>query len=150
MWVDALRMLTLIGTGLVAGVLFCVALSVMPALLLMAPPRYVDTHRLLGRNFDPTMPILTLTSALADLALAVLTTGAARLLAVAAAALLVGVSVVSHLCNVPINRRVKGVDPDRLPTQWADPRPLWTRWHLVRTALSVLALGATAASAVYA
>ena len=48
--------------------------------------------------------------------------------------------MVSHFCNVPINRQVKRLDPDRLPADWRDPRPLWRRWHTLRTVLAVLAL----------
>lgn len=136
----------LLGGGITAGVLFAVALSVVPALFAMDTGTYVYAHRLLGRNWDPTMPVIVLSSALANGALAVLTDGTARILFALAAVLLVGVSAVSHLCNVPINRRVKAVtDPTTLPADWQDPRPLWRRWHLLRTTLAVLALGVTAA-----
>ncbi|HEY8986910.1 MAG TPA: DUF1772 domain-containing protein [Streptomyces sp.] len=134
----------LLGGGITAGVLFAVALSVVPALFAMETGTYVHAHRLLGRNWDPTMPVIVLSSALANGVLAVRTSEA---LFWAAVVLLLGVSAVSHLCNVPINRRVKSVtDPSSLPADWEDPRPLWRRWHLLRTALAVLALAATAAA----
>jgi uncharacterized membrane protein len=136
----------LLGSGITAGVLFAVALSVVPALFAMDTGTYVYAHRLLGRNWDPTMPVIVLSSALADAALALLADGDAHVLFIVAAVLLVGVSAVSHLCNVPINRRVKAVtDPADLPADWQDPRPLWRRWHLLRTTLAVLALVVTAA-----
>jgi len=134
----------LLGGGITAGVLFAVALSVVPALFAMETGTYVHAHRLLGRNWDPTMPVIVLSSALVNGVLAVRTSEA---LFWAATVLLLGVSAVSHLCNVPINRRVKSVtDPSSLPADWEDPRPLWRRWHLLRTALAVLALAATAAA----
>ncbi len=131
----------LLGSGVVAGVLFAVALSVLPALSAMPPDRYVYAHQLLGRRWDPTMPVIVLSTVALDVVLAVLATGAARALLVAGTVLLIGVSAVSHLANVPINRRVKAVaDPSALPADWTDPRPLWRRWHLLRTALAVLGL----------
>jgi uncharacterized membrane protein len=137
----------LLGGGITAGVLFAVALSVVPALFAMETGTYVYTHRLLGRNWDPTMPVIVLGSALVNGVLAVLTAGTPRALFTVAVALLLGVSGVSHLCNVPINRRVKAVaDPAALPADWEDPRPLWRRWHLLRTALAIVALAVTAAA----
>jgi uncharacterized membrane protein len=139
--VETLSVLAALGTGVTAGVLFAVALSVLPALFAMEPRTYVEAHRLLGRNWDPVMPLTVLTSTGLTVALAVLRHGTARELYVVAAVLLLGVSTVSHLCNVPINRRVKAVAADgALPPDWEDPRPLWRRWHLLRTALALVAL----------
>jgi uncharacterized membrane protein len=141
MIVGTFAVAAVLGSGLVAGVLFAVALSVLPALFAMPPDRYVYAHQMLGRNWDPTMPIIVLSSLVSDIVLGTLVpVGRARVLFIVAAVLLLGVSVVSHLCNVPINRRVKGLDPNRIPAQWRDPRPLWRRWHLLRTSLAVIAL----------
>ncbi|MFC8130158.1 DUF1772 domain-containing protein [Streptomyces sp. NPDC057302] len=143
---DVLAIAALLGSGVTAGVLFAVALSVLPALFAMETGTYVYAHRLLGRNWDPTMPVIVLSSTLVEAVLAVASEGWTRALFVVAAVLLLGVSAVSHLCNVPINRRVKSVDdPQQLPADWEDPRPLWRRWHLLRTTLAVLALAVTAA-----
>ncbi|WP_411139476.1 anthrone oxygenase family protein [Streptomyces sp. x-80] len=132
-------------SGLVAGVLFAVALSVLPALRAMPPDRYLHAHQLLGRNWDPTMPVIVLGSFAADAALAASAGGRGRPEFAAAAVLLLLVSVVSHFGNVPINRRVKETDPDAVPADWHDPRPLWRRWHLVRTVLAVAAAALNAA-----
>lgn len=130
----------LIGSGLVAGVLFAVAISTVPALMAMPPDRYIYAHKLLGRNWDPTMPIIVLGSMLLDLTLAALVHGTIRWLFLAAAVLLLGVSTVSHLCNVPINKRMRALTPEAIPADWRDPRPLWRSWHLLRTALAIAAL----------
>jgi uncharacterized membrane protein len=136
-----LSVLVLVGSGTVAGVLFAVAISTVPALAVMTPDRFVYTHTLLGRNWDPTMPLVVLGSAVLDIVLAVLAPGAAaRTLTITAAVLLAGVSAVSHLGNVPINRQVHRTDPDAIPAGWQDPRPVWRRWHLLRTVLAMLAL----------
>ena len=90
------------------------------------------------------MPVIVLTSTAVDVALALLTDK--TVLFAVGAVLLLAVSGVSHLCNVPINRRVKGLDPERMPADWADPRPLWRRWHLLRTVLAFVALALNAAA----
>ncbi|MFF6779090.1 DUF1772 domain-containing protein [Streptomyces sp. NPDC012637] len=144
---EVLAVAAVLGSGVTAGVLFAVALSVLPALFAMDNGTYVHAHQLLGRNWDPTMPVIVLSSTLVDGVLAVAADGAARALFSAAAVLLLGVSGVSHLCNVPINRRVKAItDPAVIPPDWEDPRPLWRRWHYLRTALAVVALVLNAAA----
>ena len=145
MVVAVLSIAVLLGSGTVFGVLFAVALSVVPALAAMSPGRYVDTHRLLGRNWDPTMPIIVLGSVILDVVLASLVHHSPSwAFFLVAAVLLAGVAAVSHFCNVPINRQLRAADPDRIPAAWHDPRPIWRRWHLVRTVLSLLALAANA------
>ncbi|MGW2425634.1 anthrone oxygenase family protein [Streptomyces sp. NPDC001709] len=144
-----LKVLALLGSGITAGVLFCVALSVVPMFLRLSWPRYVEVHRLLGRNFDPAMPLTVLSSAVLDAALAAVgPQGVQRALFGAAGALLIGVSAVSHLANVPINRAVKAPGSDeRLPGR-SDPRPRWRAWNLLRTCCAVGALAANATAAV--
>lgn len=144
---DALRVLVLLGSGVVAGVLFAVALAVLPALTAMPADRYVYTHQLIGPRWDPTMPILVLAGTAADIALAFLAPES-RSWYVAAAVLSALVSVVSHFANVPINRRVRTLDPDDLPADWRDPRPRWRRWHTARTVLALAALFMNAVAAV--
>jgi uncharacterized membrane protein len=135
----------LLGSGITACVLFSVALSITPALIAMTPDRYVETHKLLGRNWDPTMPLIVLSSTLIDVVLAVLApTRSTRALFIIAAILLFGVAVVSHLRNVPINRRVKALEPGAIPPHWEDPRLRWRNWNLLRTAFAFLALAVNA------
>jgi uncharacterized membrane protein len=138
-----LSTLTLVGSGTVAGVMFAVAISMVPAMAAMTPDRYVYVHTMLGRNWDPTMPLMVGSTIALDAALAVLAPAqAARCLVIGAAACLAGVSAISHLRNVPINKRVHRTDPCGIPPGWQDPRPAWRRWHMRRTALSMLALAA--------
>ncbi|MFA1548297.1 DUF1772 domain-containing protein [Actinomadura chokoriensis] len=147
---NALGVVALSGSGITAGVLFAVAVSVVPTLRAVSPPLYVRIHQLLGRNWDPTMPVIVLTSAVTSLVLGLIAdSGAARVLFLTGAVLLVAVSGVSHLLNVPLNRQVKGLDPDApLPEDWRDPRAEWRRWHLLRTALAIAAVLVNATAAV--
>lgn len=133
-----------VSSGVVAGVLFAVALSVLPALFTMPIDRYVYAHQLIGRNWDPTMPVIVLGSTALDAVLAFLAPQRIWPVFAVGAVLLLLVSIVSHYCNVPINRRVKSVDSAAIPADWRDPRPLWRRWHLLRTALAILAAGVNA------
>ena len=147
---DALTVVALSGSGITAGVLLAVAISVVPALAAVSPAQYVRFHQLLGRNWDPTMPVIVLTSALTSAVLAgIADRGTSQVLFGTGAVLLVGVSGVSHLLNVPLNRQVKGLDPDTpLPGDWRDPRPQWRRWHLLRTTLALAAALVSALAAV--
>lgn len=145
--VAILSVVATVASGVVAGVLFAVALSVLPGLWAMPADRYVYAHQLIGRHWDPTMPLLVLTSAGVEVALSLLVPSPAAVLYGVGAGLLVCVSIVSHFCNVPINRRVKTLDPEHIPADWRDPRPLWRRWHLLRTCLAVAAALVSAAAA---
>jgi uncharacterized membrane protein len=136
---DLVTVLVLTASGVTAGVLFGVAISLLPALLVMPNDVYVYSHELIGRHWDPTMPVIVLSAMAGDIALAVMAPQQ-TLLFVIAAVLLFGVSVVSHLCNVPINRAVKALADKEIPAGWRDPRPEWRRWHLIRTALAVVAI----------
>ena len=116
MAVTILQIEVLLGSGVAAGVLFAVALSVLPALFAMPAGQYVETHRLIGKHWDPTMPIIVMGTTVVDFILAVVADDPAqRILYALAGLLLAGVSTVSHLCNVPINRRSKvGDNPGML------------------------------------
>jgi uncharacterized membrane protein len=146
--VQFLSAVALIGCGLVTGVFFAVLVSVLPTLYALPAGQYVRTHQLLGRGYHPAMPLIVNAATLAELALAVISSGERRVLSAVAFVALIGVQFVSHLCNVPINRRVHGVDPDALPPGWEDPRPPWRAWHRVRTVLAAVALLATTVAAV--
>ncbi|SPL99266.1 unnamed protein product [[Actinomadura] parvosata subsp. kistnae] len=144
-----MRVLAILGSGLTAGVMFFVALGVVPTMRALPPDRYVRTHQLLGRNADRAMPMIVLTTVLVDVLLAILTRAAGpRTLFASAAALMAGVAGISQLGNVPINRRVRALDPAAIPQDWADPRPAWRRWHLLRTVLALAALAVTATAVV--
>ncbi|MFI6390002.1 anthrone oxygenase family protein [Nonomuraea sp. NPDC050540] len=141
----------LVTSGIAAGVLFAHAVGVWPALQAMTPERYVAAHKLLGRAYDPMMPIIVGTSTLLDVSLAFITESSlTQNLFIASAVCLVGVGAVSQTRNVPINRRVKSLDPQAIPADWKDPRSAWGKWNMVRTTFAVLALVGNAAAAVSA
>jgi uncharacterized membrane protein len=131
--------LALATSAIVAGVMLGAAVSSEPLLVTMTPREYVLAKQFAGPRLDPLMPVLTGLSALLALGASVVAPAPARLPAAAAVLATVAVVAVSATRNVPINRWVAGLDPDRLPDDWpaVDPRERWRRWHLVRTALTV-------------
>ncbi|MFW5415206.1 DUF1772 domain-containing protein [Nocardiopsis sp. CNT-189] len=138
---QVLAVVALTASGIGAGVLTSVAISVFPALCTLPPGRYVETHRLFGKGFHPTMPIVFNVGMVAALALAVLEWGEpAALPAAAGAVALLASQCVSHLGNVPINRRLAVLDPERIPDDWDDPRPRWRVLNQIRAGLAVAAL----------
>jgi len=145
-----LGVVVLVGSGTTAGVLFSVALSVVPAFLGLPAERYVEVHKLIGRRYDRIMPPMVLTCVVLDAVLAARTTGSARPLFVTAAVLGAGVSLVSQLGNVPINRRVKRLPAGPVPADWTDPRARWRALNLIRTTFAVLALVVNACALVVA
>lgn len=147
---QVLVVVVLLGNGLVAGVLFAVALSVMPALIALPADRYVQTHKLLGRYYDRVMPFIVASAVIGDVVLALRGAPPSRIGFAMAAVLLVGVMVVSQTRNVPINNRVKRLDPAAMPVDWDDPRLAWRNWNLLRTAFAVLALVTNASAVAWA
>jgi uncharacterized membrane protein len=142
-----LAAVVVVGTGLAAGVLFSVALSVVPAFRALTPERYIQLHRLIGRRYDRVMPPIVLTCTVLDVALAVNAAGTpARVAFAVAAGCGCGVAALSQLGNVPINRRVKRMPDAPVPDGWTDPRARWRTFNLARTWLAVLSLAANAAA----
>ncbi|MFB7719013.1 anthrone oxygenase family protein [Nocardia sp. NPDC056100] len=145
MGIALLSTISLVATGLVAGILLGVAMANVPGFLAMPAEQYVATHQLFDRHYEPTMPALVAIGGIADIGLALMSeTGSATTLFILAMLLLVGTAMVSQFANVPLLSSVRDVDPAALSQDWADPRLPWRRWHQIRTVLSTLALAATA------
>ncbi|KUO15282.1 DUF1772 domain-containing protein [Streptomyces dysideae] len=143
----AIGVTALLGAGVTAGVLFCVAISLVPGFMTLPPNEYIDAHRLFGRYFDRVMPPLVVTTTVLVVVLACTTDSTGRRAAlIAGAVCLLGVSVVSQSRNVPINRRVKRLTA--VPDDWEDPRTAWRNWHALRTVFALLGLVLTAAGVV--
>lgn len=148
---ELLTILLLVGSGTTAGVLFAVALSVVPAFAALQPERYVETHKLVGRRFDHVMPAVVLASTLIGAWQATEAADTtARTLFGTAAAFGLAVSLVSQMGNVPINRKVKRLPAGPVPDGWDDPRRRWRAWHLLRTSCAVAALVLNASAVVLA
>jgi uncharacterized membrane protein len=136
---SGLGVLVVFGSGITAGLLFCVAFTIVPAFAGMTAESYVRLHKQLGRNVDRVMPFVVMGSMVGDIVLAAVAPRGWLLFASAAVALL-GVSAISHLCNLPINKDVRSLAGKPIPRDWKDPRPRWRGWNLWRTGFSFAAL----------
>jgi len=142
--------LVLVVNGLAAGVLVGTQLGGWPLLQALPPGRYVHAHAFFATRYDPFMPACLLATITGDVVLA-LADGdarAARALYVVAALAAAATVTISLIKNVPVNRWIRQLDPDRLPPDFTrqDPRPAWGRWNRIRTWLAVCALIANGAA----
>jgi len=135
--------LVLLANGLAAGVLMGTQLGGWPLLAALPPDRYVHAHAFFATRYDPFMPACLIVTLLGDALLAVVTPDpAVRSLYALAALLALSTVSISLAKNVPINKWVQTLDPDRLPADFdrQDPRPVWGRWNRTRSWLAVFAL----------
>ncbi|WP_344470380.1 anthrone oxygenase family protein [Nonomuraea monospora] len=143
-----MSVLTLAALGLAAGLMLATALRGSYQLTLPYAA-YVEEKQALLRRSASWMPVVMhlLAAAEAVLAVAERRQPAGTLYVVGAAAL-VAVLLVSHFRNSPINRWVATLPVHTAPLDWKeiDPRRSWTRWHLARTAATLLALAVNAAA----
>jgi len=132
--------------GVAAGIMLSTVVGIVPMMLTQPYRGYVQTVQFLWPRYDPMMPILNAGAlVLAGFSAVAAGAGPARPVLALAAALLATVMAISITKNVPVNRYVSGLDPDRPPADWdqVDPRREWQRWNLLRT---VIAIGAFAAN----
>ncbi len=146
----ALIPLVLLASGIGAGVMLATVIGIVPMFLAQPYDGYVRSVQFLWPRYDPFMPIINGFALTLDVVLAVLArTTAARGAFTAAALAMAAVMTISVVKNVPINRYVKSLDPDRLPADWAarDPRVRWRNWNLLRTACALAGLVANVMAA---
>jgi uncharacterized membrane protein len=146
---EVVAVAAVVASGLVAGVFFAVAVSVVPALRALPLDEYRAVHRLLGRGYHPTMPIVVTGAVLADVVMVgAARHSAARQVYAGATVCLLGVQAVSHLGNERLNRVVRAGGPGASPQASVDVRRPWRRWHLLRTSLACTAFGLNGVGAV--
>jgi DNA-binding SARP family transcriptional activator/uncharacterized membrane protein len=129
----------LVGAGVTAGVLLCVAISLVPGFIALPPDDYIAAHKLFGRYFDRIMPPIVVVTTLLVAALAALAASAdAERIFIAGALCMLSISVISQSRNVPINRKVKRLET--APDDWQDPRSAWRNWHVLRTSMALIGM----------
>jgi uncharacterized membrane protein len=135
--------------GVAAGIMLSTVVGIVPMMLTQPYGGYVRTVQFLWPRYDPMMPILNGTAFVLSVFSAVVTdSGAARAVLIGSSALLAVVLAISISKNVPVNRFVSSLDPERPPADWAqvDPRVRWSRWNEIRTSLNALAFTANVAA----
>jgi hypothetical protein len=151
MWAAILSVLVLLSGAVLTGGLIMVALAVVPTFRSIPAAEHVRMHRTLDRYIERFMPLSAVLTILGGIALANLHTEAhLRTVLIAAVALTVMVSLISHLFNRPINLRMHTWSLEALPADLVEIRERWARLHLLRTLVSVAALALYAVAAVHA
>lgn len=141
--------LVLVVNGLAAGVLVGSHLGGYALLSALPANRYVHAHAFFSTRYDPFMPVCLLATVVGDLVLAVAAPSALLAALFGVGGLLAAATVTISLTkNVPINKWVRTLDPERLPTDFAklDRRSEWGRWNLIRGCAAVAALIANCAA----
>lgn len=145
LWQDAVLIASIVVTGLVAGLLFGWAVSVMPGLRESDDRTYISTFRAMDAAIvsnvyfviafvgAPVLTVVALALHLAD--------GARLAWIVAALALSVATIAITRIVHLPLNAQVKAGAPE------GDVVPLrqrfedrWVPWNIVRTVTSTAAL----------
>lgn len=159
----------IMGSGLVAGLLFIFSIAVMPALGSVPPAHGVGVMKAVNRDIlNPWFGVVFFGTALVLLLLAVW--AVVKLLApfdgmvgleqepasgsavsgirdvpwllAAGVAYWLGVLGVTAMVNVPLNNHLAGLrlDSEAIDREWARYHEQWTRWNHVRTLACLLAL----------
>jgi uncharacterized membrane protein len=139
-----------ISTGLMAGVFYAFACSVLPGLRRVDDRTFIDAMQRINVAIVNGWFLVIFLGALAltGLAAALHLRGAGRsaLWWIVAGFLLYAVAfVITFAANIPLNDRLAAAgDPDRiddLGAVRAQFEAAWTRWHLIRTAANTAAFG---------
>jgi uncharacterized membrane protein len=144
-----LKLVTLLGCGLIAGVFFAFSSFVMNALARLEPPQGITTMQTIDITvINPSFMAVFLGTTLACIVLAVFSLlkwhqpDAAYLL-IGSLLYILGTFLVTIAFNVPLNDALAKVEPTSTEgaNLWASYLTNWTLWNHVRT---VTALAATA------
>lgn len=158
---SVLLFISILSTGLMAGLFFGWAVSVNLGLARVSDRTYVATMQSINRAIvNPLFIVVFMGAAAALVAAAVVyavdgQSKRATWLFVAAGTYVVGVLGVTIGGNIPLNDKLEAFDlensaEEAISQQRHGYESPWVRWHNIRTAASVLALGFAAVSAVIA
>jgi uncharacterized membrane protein len=147
-WRALVRMISILCTGLAAGILLGHARGVSLAAPQLNSSSFVQLQQIIHVHFVPMMPILLAGSACASIMWAILLRDHWRgvefwLVSVAAIAMVAALAL-TLVVNVPINEQLMAWSVQTPP---ANLRELWQPWqdaHSVRTVLAVAAFGSLA------
>ena len=138
---DILLFLSLFSSGIVAGVLVCVLVGMVP-LFEDLPAR---TSLNLKQNFDPHVDRVNPPATAVAIASGVLIlvsveglTSTARVFTLLGVVGSVGVGITSLAVNRPINKRMSTLPSESPPPEFGELMDRWTRAHSVRTLAGLL------------
>lgn len=142
--VPSLLWFSAIGCGLMAGLYFAFSAFIMTALARIAPPAAIAAMNAINVVIVKSlfMPLFLLTTlaaaALAIAALFRLAESDAMAMLAGGVVYVLGMFVVTMLCNVPLNDALAAVDPatQEAASLWSRYLKDWTFWNHVRTIAS--------------
>lgn len=140
-WLQVIVIAAILGTGLIAGLMFAFSVAVIRALEQLAPDAAMFAmQRINVLIVNPLFLTVFLGTALLCLAVVGAVIGgragpAAGWLACGACAYLLGPVGITMACNVPLNNRLASVDPADASLEWPRYVHAWLRWNHLRTAI---------------
>ncbi|MET9197486.1 DUF1772 domain-containing protein [Streptomyces olivaceus] len=143
----ALEVFTTVIVGLMVGVEFSVAFVINRILDALPEDSALLGRARGGRMLGALMPVWYIASLALSAVCAIAAWGesAAKLVAVAAALLLLSV-IMSVALLVPINNRGKTWTPENRPDDWKEQATRWDRYHYARVAVIIAAFTLLAAA----
>ena len=139
------RVISLVCTGLVAGIFLGHRAGVSRAGARLTPSSFIQLQQIIHGVFARMMPPLVLGAVVATLAWTFLARSQGPeigvWLLVLASLMLVVAAALTRAINIPINSQLMTWSPEAPPSQL---REVWTRWekvHSIRTVLAVAAFG---------
>lgn len=138
----ALRFVNLVLAGLLAGNEFGTKVALHPALEELSIPERIRAEQAVTRRYGTIMPLWMSSTVASCVAALALSRGSRGLLpTLAGTACFAGMLLSTLLGNVPINKRVLEMDPDRDGEEFAGLRKRWDRLHTLRVVLNVVGFG---------
>jgi uncharacterized membrane protein len=143
----SLRLVAVVGCGIMAGLYFVFSNTIMPSLAKLEPSQGILVMQTINRTIlNPLFVLLFVGSAVACSVLVVFSFGKlptpnALLLIVGAVIYILGSPIVTAVFNIPLNDTLAVLAPSASGSadQWASYLQNWTTWNHVRTAASITA-----------
>ena len=138
--------ITLICTGLTAGIFLGHRAGVSRAVPILSPSSFIQLQQTINKSFARMMPVMIIGSVLGSALWAVLLRACWRTsefwLVSGASLVMVCIAALTRAVNVPINNRLTSWNAAAPPS---DLSTIWARWeqiHSIRTVLAVVAFAA--------
>jgi hypothetical protein len=145
---EAMSLLTLVFTGLLAGSLFMGTFGVKRAVAQLDAPSALRVRHNLIRSLRVLMPILMILTVGSTIGEAVLRSASERFAAIVGAVAAVAVLAVTLSVHSPLNRVFLRWTPEGIPANGPALIVRWNFWDSVRVGLALAAFVATAYSVV--
>ncbi|WP_227793334.1 anthrone oxygenase family protein [Paenibacillus guangzhouensis] len=144
-WIVSLTYFSALGAGLMAGLFFAFSTFVMTALERIPKSHGISAMQSINQTIlNPLFGLVFGGTALACLVLAIISffrlgTVSANLVLAASLLYLIGVILITMVCNVPLNDALAVVDPNSAAGAdvWRTYLDRWLPWNHVRTIASI-------------